>query len=179
MQGLRTQELEQRARFSSGVRLRDPPGSPNHYCQTPWRAVVLLQPDGAVTVVQLGAADVQVTRGSITTDGDGPRQATGACRDAFGIGVWKAVNAPDGFRYVPTRRVSRAEVDDMIRRVEEARRSRRTDNDAASAFCSALTLLTERYRLSRCAVLKVIVTQPNDIRVRRQRPDQLYRSEWQ
>lgn len=48
----------------------------------PWREytlvddVVLLQPDAVVTVVQLGAADVQVARGSITTDGDGPRQAT-------------------------------------------------------------------------------------------------------
>lgn len=48
----------------------------------------------------------------------------------LGIGVWKAVNAPDGFRYVPTRRVTRAEVDDMIRRVEEARRSRPTGDDA-------------------------------------------------
>ena len=38
-----------------------------------------------------------------------------------GIGVWKAIHAPDGFRYVPTRRTSRAEVDRIIRRVEEAR----------------------------------------------------------
>jgi hypothetical protein len=39
----------------------------------------------------------------------------------LGLGVWKVVLAPDGFRYVPTRRVSRAEVDRMIRDVEEAR----------------------------------------------------------
>jgi hypothetical protein len=39
----------------------------------------------------------------------------------LGVGLWKAIHAPDGFRYVPTRRVSRAEVDAMIRRVEEAR----------------------------------------------------------
>src|SRR5688572_6781417 len=41
----------------------------------------------------------------------------------LGVGVWKAIDAPDGFRYVPTRRVSRAEVDELIRRVEEAKGS--------------------------------------------------------
>jgi hypothetical protein len=43
----------------------------------------------------------------------------------LGMGVWKAIDAPDGFRYVPARRVSRAEVDELIRRVEEAKRSAR------------------------------------------------------
>jgi hypothetical protein len=41
----------------------------------------------------------------------------------LGFGVWKAVQAPDGFRYVSTQRVSRAEVDALIRRAEEARDS--------------------------------------------------------
>jgi hypothetical protein len=39
-----------------------------------------------------------------------------------GLGTWKAIHAPDGFRYVPTRRVSRAEVEELIRRVEQAKR---------------------------------------------------------
>jgi hypothetical protein len=41
----------------------------------------------------------------------------------LGVGVWKPIDAPDGFRYVPTRRVSRAEVEALIRRVEQAKRS--------------------------------------------------------
>lgn len=48
----------------------------------------------------------------------------------LGVGMWKAVNAPDGFRYVPTRRVSREEVDDLIRRAEQARRTHATDENS-------------------------------------------------
>jgi hypothetical protein len=39
----------------------------------------------------------------------------------LGIGVWKVVDAPDGFRYVPSHRVSRAEADALVRRAQEAR----------------------------------------------------------
>jgi hypothetical protein len=39
----------------------------------------------------------------------------------LGIGVWKAVHAPDGFRYVPARRVSRADAETLVQRAQEAR----------------------------------------------------------
>lgn len=52
----------------------------------------------------------------------------------LGAGVWKAVDAPDGFRYVPVQRVSRAEVDGLIRRVEQSRGGQ-ARNDAEPPIC--------------------------------------------
>lgn len=48
---------------------------------------------------------------------------------SLGIGDWRATEAPDGFRYVFTRPVTKAQVDEMIRRVEQARRSSTTRED--------------------------------------------------
>jgi len=43
---------------------------------TPLDDVILLQPDPAVTVVDLASPDIQVARATVQSDSDGPRQAT-------------------------------------------------------------------------------------------------------